>query len=143
MRSLRLRVHLPGDSELRGCVAPHACRSPDFPRVGEQEVGRIVPFVYLPYLHFFFVPNSSPHPCSLQPDSYLLLYRCLMPQITTREVGKKTRGEQKMVKEGKTLAGLSLFAQQKTSGHPSRGLSVDTGLQKEQPAGWINTDEKW
>lgn len=48
-----------------------------------------------------------------------------------------------MVKEGRTLAGsLFLFAT-KDQWASISALSVDTGLRKERPAGWINTDEKW
>lgn len=44
---------------------------------------------------------------------------------------KKKWGEKKTVKEGKTLAGLSLsFSQQKTSGHPSQAYLLTQGYRK-------------
>ncbi len=48
-----------------------------------------------------------------------------------------------MLKGGEALVGVSLsFSPTKDQWASISGLSVDTGPQNDQPAGWINMDEK-
>lgn len=57
--------------------------------------------------------------------------------------GSGEKEEQKTLKGGQALAGVSLsLPPTKDQWASISGLSVDTGPRNEQPAGWINTDEK-
>lgn len=90
---------------------------------------------------FFFFPSFN----TSVAHSYLLPYHRLLPQITVKKEseGSGEKEEQKTLKGGQALAGVSLsLPPTKDQWASISGLSVDTAPRNEQPAGWINTDEK-
>lgn len=92
-----------------------------------------------PFFFFSSVNTSLPH-------SSLLLYHCLLPQITESLKGQREtlkKRETENGKRGEALVGVSLsFPPTKGQWASISGLSVDTGQQNEQPTGWISMDEK-
>lgn len=116
-------------------------------RGGRSQTNRSVPLFTPRYaLCLSAILPSSLFSAALQFPSPLPLPAATnhsQPERKERHLKKKTRGAENG-KRGKDISrALSFFLATKDQWASISGLSVDTGLEKEQPAGWINRDEKW